>query len=191
MSEEGREKVVGGPSAEEVTSPFADDDTSSISRREYREGMASVKASLKEMMDMFRSQMLGTPPNATTSTAPIAPTLGAVDITSLSRDGGGGLPPLSTRSGNGSGAHAAFPPPLTYSHGPLPMPHIMSLGPPPILDKDDYPAWVFRMKSHIKSSSAELWRIVEDGYHPYDPRNLTPREAMDDQLNNIALFMIQ
>ena len=142
MLEEGREKVVGGPSAEDTSSPFADDDTSSISRREYREGMASVKASLKEMMDMFRSQMLGTPPNATTSTAPIAPTLGAVDITSLSRDGGGGLPPFSTHSGNGSGAHAAFPPPLTYTHGPLPMPHIMSLGPPPILDKDDYPAWV-------------------------------------------------
>ena len=44
-------------------------------------------------------------------------------------------------------------------YGPMtfPMLRIMHLGPPPILDKLDYPAWVFRIKPHIKSSSEELW----------------------------------
>ena len=146
----------GGLGTDGTVNPFADDSSSSISRREYREGMASMKASLKEMMEMFHVQMSDTPRDATTTITPENPKLGVGDITSQSRDGGGGeLPPIST-NGNGSGAHAAFPPPTSYSHFPLPAPHITHLGPPPVLGRNDYPLWVFRMKSHMKIASEEL-----------------------------------
>ena len=77
-------------------------------------------------------------------------------------------------------------PPITYHHH-VPMPTIRHIGDPPILDKLNYPIWVFEMKSYLQSSSNQLWRIIEQGYHPYDPNNLTPREEVDYQLNSCAL----
>ncbi|KAK1650080.1 hypothetical protein QYE76_067885 [Lolium multiflorum] len=41
------------------------------------------------------------------------------------------------------------------------------------------------------SASNELWRIIEEGFNPYNPKKLTRREAVDSQLNNTALHMIQ
>ncbi|KAK1665923.1 hypothetical protein QYE76_054082 [Lolium multiflorum] len=39
-------------------------------------------------------------------------------------------------------------------------------------------------------ASTELWRIIEEGYSPQDPMNLTRREVVDHQLNAIAIDMI-
>src|SRR5215216_1644879 len=47
------------------------------------------------------------------------------------------------------------------------------------------------MKSHVCSSSIELWRIIEYGIHIGDPINLTRIEVVDSQLNATALHMIQ
>ena len=47
------------------------------------------------------------------------------------------------------------------------------------------------MKSHVCSSSIELWRIIEEGLHIGDHTNLTRREVVDSQLNATALHMIQ
>src|SRR4051812_48315241 len=47
------------------------------------------------------------------------------------------------------------------------------------------------MKSHVCSSSIELWKIVENGLHVGDPNNLTRREVVDSQLNATTLHMIQ
>ncbi|KAK1646908.1 hypothetical protein QYE76_064713 [Lolium multiflorum] len=41
------------------------------------------------------------------------------------------------------------------------------------------------------SASNELWRIILEGFKPYNPDKLTRREAVDSQLNNTALHMIQ
>ncbi|KAK1667608.1 hypothetical protein QYE76_055767 [Lolium multiflorum] len=41
------------------------------------------------------------------------------------------------------------------------------------------------------SASNELWRIIVEGFKPYNPDKLTRREAVDSQLNNTALHMIQ
>ncbi|KAK1647580.1 hypothetical protein QYE76_065385 [Lolium multiflorum] len=41
------------------------------------------------------------------------------------------------------------------------------------------------------SASNELWRIIEEGFKPYNPNKLTRREAVDSQLNVTALHMIQ
>ncbi|KAK1607116.1 hypothetical protein QYE76_030789 [Lolium multiflorum] len=37
---------------------------------------------------------------------------------------------------------------------------------------------------------SELWRIIEEGYSPRDPKHLTRREVVDDQLNATAINMI-
>src|SRR3954468_12954153 len=46
------------------------------------------------------------------------------------------------------------------------------------------------MKSHVCSSSIELWKIIENGLQVGDPNNLTRREVVDSQLNATALHMI-
>jgi hypothetical protein len=71
------------------------------------------------------------------------------------------------------------------------MPHIVPQGTPLMLDASSFANWQFLMKSHVNSSSIELWIIIEDGFHPHDPKNLTRRESMDKQLNATALSIIQ
>ncbi|KAK1694937.1 hypothetical protein QYE76_011634 [Lolium multiflorum] len=44
---------------------------------------------------------------------------------------------------------------------------------------------------HEHRASNELWRIILEGYKPYNPDMLTRREEVDSQLNSIALHMIQ
>ncbi|KAK1618039.1 hypothetical protein QYE76_023556 [Lolium multiflorum] len=47
-------------------------------------------------------------------------------------------------------------------------------------------------KNLVKArASNELWRIILEGFKPYNPDKLTRREAVDSQLNNTALHMIQ
>ncbi|KAK1628842.1 hypothetical protein QYE76_003157 [Lolium multiflorum] len=50
---------------------------------------------------------------------------------------------------------------------------------------------VIEFRSHVCSASNELWRIILEGFKPYNPDKLTRREAVDSQLNNTALHMIQ
>jgi hypothetical protein len=47
------------------------------------------------------------------------------------------------------------------------------------------------MQSHVRSFSAELWRIIKEGFKPYNLENLTRREVADDQLNATTFRMIQ
>jgi len=46
------------------------------------------------------------------------------------------------------------------------------------------------MKRHLKGSSEELWPIIQDGFHPYDRHNMTPREYRDNSINSHALVVI-
>ena len=52
-------------------------------------------------------------------------------------------------------------------------------------------SWVYRFKRHLKHVNTNLWRIIEEGFYPHDPSNFTPREAVDNQFNESALFIIQ
>jgi hypothetical protein len=70
------------------------------------------------------------------------------------------------------------------------MPRILTHGSPPLLDSNSFGNWQLLMRSHVRSASTELWRIIEEGYSPRDPMNLTRREVVDDQLNAIAINMI-
>jgi alpha-galactosidase len=47
------------------------------------------------------------------------------------------------------------------------------------------------MESHVCSPSVQLWRVIKDGFKPHDPKNLTPSEVVDEQLNATAKHMIQ
>jgi hypothetical protein len=47
------------------------------------------------------------------------------------------------------------------------------------------------MKSHISSSSTHLWRVIQNGFAPHDPLNLTKREEVDEQLNVTAKHLLQ
>ncbi|KAK1579633.1 hypothetical protein QYE76_018148, partial [Lolium multiflorum] len=49
---------------------------------------------------------------------------------------------------------------------------------------------VWTLLRYRKRTSTELWRIIEEGYSPRDPMNLTRREVVDHQLNVIAIDMI-
>ncbi|KAK1664933.1 hypothetical protein QYE76_053092 [Lolium multiflorum] len=89
------------------------------------------------------------------------------------------------------GGNHAVPPPSDYTlNVPIPMPHILSHGSPPLLESNSFENWQFFMRSHVRSASTELWRIIEEGYSPRDPKHLTRREVVDDQLNATAINMI-
>ncbi|KAK1643686.1 hypothetical protein QYE76_061491 [Lolium multiflorum] len=89
------------------------------------------------------------------------------------------------------GGYHEVPPPSDYTiNVPIPMPHILSHGSPPLLESNNFENWQFLMRSHVRSASTELWRIIEEGYSPRDPKRLTRREVVDDQLNATAINMI-
>jgi hypothetical protein len=93
---------------------------------------------------------------------------------------------------SGSGSFNKVPPPKVYSPDPpIPHPHIVNQGNPPILTPKSFGKWQFKMRPFLCSSSIELWRIIEVGFKASNPNNLTRREVVDSQLNATALYMIQ
>lgn len=64
-------------------------------------------------------------------------------------------------------------------------------GDPTMLTSTNYVDWFHTMKTHFKSTSTELWRIVDEGYYVHDPKNMSPREYVDNQLNEHAIGIIQ
>jgi hypothetical protein len=87
--------------------------------------------------------------------------------------------------------HAVFSPSDYAFKFPIPMPCNLPHGSPPLLlDYNRFGDWKFLMRSHMRSASTELWRIIEEGYSPRDRMNLTRREVVDNQLNAIAINMI-
>src|SRR3954464_2044665 len=47
------------------------------------------------------------------------------------------------------------------------------------------------MESHVRSASTQVWWVILIGHHPEDPSSLSPREEVDDQLNDIACHMLR
>ena len=164
-------------------------ETTVVTRDVLNEAMASLKTSMVVEVHAMLKTLLEDLKNPT---APVK----VVDSTSMETDAdsvkemANYLKPTSSQGKNGSGSHAAVAPPPAYG-GPVPSPHINNHGPPPKLDLTNFANWVFRIKSHLNYSSTQLWRIIEQGYYPHDPSNLTPREEVDNQLNASALFILQ
>ncbi|KAK1609416.1 hypothetical protein QYE76_033089 [Lolium multiflorum] len=51
-------------------------------------------------------------------------------------------------------------------------------------------AQLYDVQNQNCDASTELWRIIEEGYSPRDPKSLTRRDVVDDQLNATAINMI-
>ena len=97
----------------------------------------------------------------------------------------------SSSSKNGTDIFAHVEPPLVYG-GPVPSTHLNHAGPPPkIVKNEDFDSWVYHFKGHLNHVNTNLWRINEEGFYPHDRSNFTPREAVDNQFNENALFIIQ
>src|ERR1041384_5391287 len=64
-------------------------------------------------------------------------------------------------------------------------------GTPPLLNSDSFGKWKLAMESHVRSASTQLWWIILRGYNPEDPSSLSPREEVDEQLNDTACHMLR
>src|SRR3954467_883638 len=202
MSTEGKDKdveLVGtsvnpsvreSPSTAALTNTSLRDDTTTVSRHEYNDGMSAIKAQMNEMTQLLRALMSKAPEGGNTIITPNPQMLGGGESVSQFRDDGRSDNPSIPLHGNGAGVNSAVAPPPSYHPVPLPEPHFAHAGPIPILNKDEYPIWAYRMKRHLRGSSEELWRIVQEGFHPYDRHNMTPREYRDNSINSHALVVI-
>lgn len=79
-----------------------------------------------------------------------------------------------------------------YNNSPnVQLPHINNLGKPPLVDRARFTNWKASMKSHMCSSSMQIWRVVEKGFYPKDLENLTSSEVIDQQLDANAMHMLE
>src|SRR3954468_17497250 len=180
----------GSPSTVDLSNTPLRDETPSVSRHEYNDDMSAIKAQMNEMTQLLRALMSKAPEGGNAIITPNPQTLGGGESVSQFRDDGRSGNPSIPLHGNGAGVNSAVAPPPSYHSLPLPEPHFSHAGPTPILNKDEYPIWAYRMKRNLKGSSEELWRIIQDGFHPYDRHNMTPREYRDNSINSHALVAI-
>ena len=83
-------------------------------------------------------------------------------------------------------------PPSYSPDPPIPHPHINNIGVPPKIDaSSSFTQWQYLMRNYLRSSCNELWRVVQKGFKPHDPDNLTRREVVDAQLYSTALLILQ
>jgi hypothetical protein len=47
------------------------------------------------------------------------------------------------------------------------------------------------MQDHLRFANDEMLDIMEHGYNPVDPKNLTPRVTYDKHLNDTAIMCIR
>ena len=97
----------------------------------------------------------------------------------------------SSSDGKGKGANYHAVPPNYTPDPPVPHPHINNIGVPPKIDASSFSQWQYLMRTYLRSSCNELWRIVQNGFKPFDANNLTRREVVDAQLDATALLILQ
>src|ERR1044072_2119574 len=134
------------PSTEGLTNTFVRDDSTSISRHEYNDGMSAMKAQMNEVTLMLRALMSKVSDGDNPVITPTIPRVEGGDLTSQICDDDRNGNPFIPLHGNGSGVNSAVAPPPNYHSLPLPEPHFAHAGPTPILNKDEYPIWAYRMK---------------------------------------------
>src|SRR4051794_32867258 len=80
---------------------------------------------------------------------------------------------------------------MSYIVVPLKMPHTSMHSSPPKINTTNFSLWQFLMESRMKSCSVEVWNIIDRGFSPVFPSDLTRNEVVDCQLNATALNIIQ
>ena len=113
--------------------------------------------------------------------------------------------PLVNPSGVAPGATVNIPPmvqqppnndnsgvPWLYAKSKLEKPKYNPGGKPPLLDDTaDFSLWRVGMQDHLRFANDEMLEILENGYNPVNPKNLTPGEAYDKHLNDTATMLIR
>ena len=145
----------------------------SITRDDLNEAMASLKTSMTTEVKSMLKELLEGLKSTPNPLLVVNPTASESEANSC-KEATKGTQTYSPHNKNGTGTFASVPPPPVYG-GPVPTLRINHLGPPPKLVKGDFANWFFRIKSHLNHSSTNLWRIIEQGFYPHDPNNLTPR----------------
>ena len=98
--------------------------------------------------------------------------------------------PKKPPSSNEKEEYHAVPPNYTPDP-PIPHPHINNIGVPPKIEaSSSFSQWQYLMQTYLRNSCNELWRIVQKGYKPFNPDNLTRREVVDAQLDSTALHIL-
>src|SRR3954470_17980958 len=154
--------------------------------------VSSMEAKMEEMHQLIMrlSTSTASPPSNSEATAPQSKETGKTNSKENEVVGDDTSKSSSSKKDRGKDgynevSHVYSPDP------PIPHPHIHNRGDPPKLSASTFSQWQFFMKSHVCSSSIELWKIIENGLHVGNPNNLTRREVVDSQLNATALHMIQ
>ena len=82
-------------------------------------------------------------------------------------------PTSSNGKGEKGGYHVVSPP--SYTPDPLiPHPHINNIGDVPKIDaSSSFSQWQYLMQTYLHNSCNELWRILQKGYKPFNPDNLS------------------
>ncbi|KAK1644518.1 hypothetical protein QYE76_062323 [Lolium multiflorum] len=170
--------------------------------------LKSVEASLRSAMETQMETLMKMFSDRFPVAPPIIPTVEVKDKGELEEGDASALPsstkPLngdnlttikspiaSPRGTSGGDNYNRVAPPFLSPDIPVPHPHINTRGDPPKFNENDFDTWQFEFRSHVRSASNELWRIIMEGFKPYNTNKLTRREAVDNQLNDIALHMIQ
>src|SRR3954468_12032947 len=117
------------PSTAGLTNPSLRDDTTTVSRHEYNDGMSAIKAQMNEMTQLLRALMSKAPEGGNAVITPNTQTLGGGEsISQFHYDGRNGNPFIPLH-GNGAGVNSAVAPPPSYHPLPLPEPHFAHAGP--------------------------------------------------------------
>jgi len=126
----------------------------SVSREEFNVALDTLKTSMTtEVESMFTKFLEG----LKLSTSPMKvgdPTNKVTDANSDKREANSEKGP-STSGRNGPGMFAHVEPPT--SGGPIPSTHLNHAGPPPkIVKNEDFDAWVYHFKRHLKHVNTNL-----------------------------------
>src|SRR3954469_965232 len=97
----GNPSLEGSPSTVDLTNTPLRDETTTVSRHEYNDGMSAIKAQMNEMTQLLRALMSKAPEGGNAVITPNTQTLGGGESVSQSRDDGR----------NGAGVNSAVPPP--------------------------------------------------------------------------------
>ena len=149
----------------------------------------SIRSTMDTQMKELREMIAQLLPKGVGSTPP---PLEAISSAAQATDEEGSDGTKESPSKTASGKEKYSEVPHIYSPDPpIPHPHINNRGDPPKFNPSCFSNWQFLMRSYMKSASIELWRIIEVGFKAHDPNNMTRREVVDCQLNDLALNMIQ
>ena len=160
------------------------DGGTAVSREEFNVALDTLKTSMTSKVESMLNKFLE---GLKLTTAPLKvgdPANKVTDATSDKGEATSEKAPCSSDK-NGTGIFAHVEPPPVYGE-PLPSTHLNHAGPPPKIVKNEYfDSWVYRFKRHLNHVNTNLWRIIEEGFYLHDRSNFTPREAADNQFNEM------